>query len=364
MPQQFLTDREVREGKFRVKVVDKERNSPLPLIFHESDYYAIAEAGREFEVEVGVANRFLRSTLGSCDKFICYMSVDGKDIGRSFELDCSGQLSTSSHRFDSFDFKCGGFRCLKFDSIQRSEDDQSSEKRQIEDLGVIEIEFHEARVPDTSCPPGCDGSDVAMDERESQADDVEIGAVQVENSAETKKFWKDPSLSVAPGKPARFRAICQHRWWIDVKFAHMITIYYDTADRLRLRGVLKPNRNPQYRRYFPEIHSNGSVGIRSVPNGSVSNGSVSSGSVSSGSVSSGSVSSGSVPSASDSKYAFPKYYGGDSVPAHAVVSESWDCGACSKTNGPRAKECMFCGIAKGELTKSSDTAVKREHERA
>eukprot|EP01083_Nonionella_stella_P193964 715763_1 len=251
MPQQFLTDSEVREGKFRVKVIDKERNSALPLIFHESDYYAIAEAGREFEVEAGAVNRFLRSTIGSCDKFICYMSVDGKDIGVGFELDCSGELRPSSDRFKLFEFKHGDYRSLKFDSIQRSHDDKSSEKRKIEDLGVIEIGFHEAHVPDTSCPPGCDGWDASMDESESQADNIESGSVQVENPTETKKFWKDPSLSVAPGKPARFRAICQHRWWIDVKFAHTITIYYDTADRLRLRGVLKPNRNPQYRRYFP-----------------------------------------------------------------------------------------------------------------
>eukprot|EP01083_Nonionella_stella_P088868 247916_1 len=108
MPQQFLTDREVREGKFRVKVIDKERNSPLPLTFHESNYYAIAEAGREFEVEVGVVNRFRRSTIGSCDKFICDMSVDGKCIGIRLELDCSRQQAGGERRiFDKFRFKPG-----------------------------------------------------------------------------------------------------------------------------------------------------------------------------------------------------------------------------------------------------------------
>eukprot|EP01083_Nonionella_stella_P173542 599022_1 len=105
---------ELREGIFRVKVIDTERESFLPFVYHESDVYVIAEPGREFEVEVGMMNRF----LGKNTKFVCSMLVDAKSVGYSERLDCSGTkhnstscvLSTFRKTFRDFGFKSGDYR--------------------------------------------------------------------------------------------------------------------------------------------------------------------------------------------------------------------------------------------------------------
>eukprot|EP01083_Nonionella_stella_P053350 141148_1 len=309
---------ELREGNFRVKVIDTERESSLPFVYHESDIYVIAEAAREFEVEVGVTNRF----LGGKTKFLCSMDIDAKDVGYSKRLDCSGTKhnSTSWETFDQFHFKSEDYRHLKFDLIRNSNDGPAPKKRKIYDLGVMELEFYQAFVRTRRCPPGCSGSDEYTAKRESQSDNSELGTI--EHSPDTKKFWKDPGLSLAPGKPSKMSINCAHRAWKAGKFLKTLTVYYDTADRLRLRGILNPIGNPAHRKHFPENPLNDSFDLGD-PSSSSSSSSAANISVSSA----------------------PSRVGDGSPPA--VARQTWNCGACSEANGPRATECMFCGVSKG-----------------
>eukprot|EP01083_Nonionella_stella_P053349 141147_1 len=325
---------ELREGNFRVKVIDTERKSLLPFVYHESDTYVIAEPGREFEVEVGVTNRF----LGANTKFFCSMNIDGKGVGYAGRIDCSGTKHNSSswETFHDFRFKSGDYRHLKFDLIRNSNDEPTPKKRKIDDLGVIKILFCQALVPTASCPPGCSGEDVYTAKRESQSDNSELGTI--EHSPDTKKFWKDPSLSVAPGKPCKVLFQCTHQSWKRGMVHKTFTVYYDTADRLRLRGILNPIGNPAHRKHFPENPLNDSFDLggpsSSVPSSSAANISVSSA---------------------------PSQAGSGSSPS--VARQTWNCGACSEANGPRATECMFCGVSKGQSSSSSALSVKRDRAR-
>eukprot|EP01083_Nonionella_stella_P140825 432709_1 len=167
---------ELREGIFRVKVIDTERESFLPFVYHESDIYVIAEAAREFEVEVGVTNRF----LGGKTKFLCSMDIDAKDVGYSKRLDCSGTKhnSTSWKTFRDFGFKSGDYRHLKFDLIRNSNDGPASKKRKIDDVGVITLRFYQAVVPTTPCPPGCSRLEEYTAKRESRSDNSELGTIE------------------------------------------------------------------------------------------------------------------------------------------------------------------------------------------
>eukprot|EP01083_Nonionella_stella_P277527 943468_1 len=295
---------ELREGNFRVKMIDTERKSFLPFVYHESDVYVIAEVGREFEVEVGMMNRF----LGKNTKFVCSMVIDAKNVGYWKKLDCSGTKHNSSswETFHDFRFKSGDYRHLKFDLIRNSNDEPTPKKRKIDDLGVIKILFCQALVPTASCPPGCSGEDVYTAKRESQSDNSELGTI--EHSPDTKKFWKDPSLSIAPGKPAHASIKCTHRSLRYGRLLKSFTIYYDTADRLRLRGILNPIDNPAHRKYFPENQSNDSFDVGG-PSSSVSSSYAANISVSSA----------------------PSQAGNGSPPA--VARQTWNCGACSEANG-------------------------------
>eukprot|EP01083_Nonionella_stella_P053348 141144_1 len=324
---------ELREGNFRVKVIDTERESSLPFVYHESDIYVIAEAAREFEVEVGVTNRFLDGKT----EFFCSMDVDANSVGYSKRLDCSGTIHnrTSWRTFDQFCFKSEDYRHLKFDLIRNS-DGPAPKKRKIDDLGAIKVHFYQAVVPTTRCPPGCSGSDEYTAKRESQSDNSELGTI--EHSPDTKKFWKDPGLSLAPGKPSKMSIKCSHQSWTYGKLLKTFTVYYDTADRLRLRGILNPIGNPAHRKHFPENPLNDSFDLggpsSSVPSSSAANISVSSA---------------------------PSQAGSGSSPS--VARQTWNCGACSEANGPRATECMFCGVSKGQSSSSSALSVKRDRAR-
>eukprot|EP01083_Nonionella_stella_P160358 524111_1 len=354
-----LNDFELRESNFRVKVIDRQRKSPLPLVYHESEFYVIAEAGREFEVEVGVVNQF--QTSGK--QLICDLDVDGRGVGYRKLIDYACRRHNRCHcchreTFEWFCLKEGDFRNLKFNSIRRSSEEPSPKKRKMDDIGVLKLKFHQARIPTAPCPPGCPGEYVyAEARRQPRSDSIELG--DVECSPEAKKFWKNPSLSVAAGKPTTAALLCNHRSAKAVNLIKTIIIHYDTADRLRLRGILNPIGNPAHRKYFRNFSLNESLS-NSFPSSSVSSSSAPSSSVPSGSVPSGSVPSGSAPSGSvPSSSSNPA--GSGRLPA--VEGEAWNCVSCSHTNGPLAKKCMFCGTAQENSTNSSILSVKRERER-
>eukprot|EP01083_Nonionella_stella_P167803 564922_1 len=324
-----LNDFELRESNFRVKVIDRQRKSPLPLVYHESEFYVIAEAGREFEVEVGVVNQ--AQTSGKL--LICDLDVDARGVGYRELIDYSCRRHNRCHccqreTFKWFCLKKGDYRNLKFDSIRRPSEEPSPKKRKIDDIGVLKLKFHQARVPTAPCPRGCPGEYVYA-EALRQPRSANLGLGDVECSPESKKFWKNPSLSVAAGNPAAAAILCQHRTPISHSLIKTIIIHYDTADRLRLRGILNPIGNPAHRKYFRNFSLNESLS-NSFPSSSVS-----SSSAPSSSVPSGSAPSGYVPSSSSNPA------GSGRLPA--VEGETWKCVSCSHTNGPLAKKCMFCG---------------------
>eukprot|EP01083_Nonionella_stella_P128768 390246_1 len=292
---------ELREGNYSVKVIDRERHSPVPLVVHNREVYVIAELGREFEVEMQVFGRRFR--VGK--NFIFDLDVDTRNVGYWKEINVGSLWKT---KFSYFNVKDGSkdFRNLKFDIPSRlAYDEYSPKRRRLEDLGTIEVKFTRAYIPNGRCPPGCPGITVHAPSREalndrSLLDDVEdrLHVIQRKKVAMLRKKGKrirnEPELfdgvkvAVVPGTPTEVTMRCAYNAWGSEEVVKKIKIFYNTAAALRSRGVLTPDTNPAHRRFFC-----GAAESESSPSGS-------------------------------------------------VLAGAWLCGVCFQTNGPRANECMFC----------------------
>eukprot|EP01083_Nonionella_stella_P226672 804761_1 len=290
---------ELREGNYSVKVIDRERHSPVPLVVHNREVYVIAELGREFEVEMQVIGRRFR--VGK--NFIFDLDVDTRNVGYWKEVNVS---SLWKYKFSCFNVKEGSkdFRNLKFDIPSRlTYDEDSPKRRRLEDLGTIEVKFSRAYIPNgrNRCPPGCPGSTVLAPSRESLfnsslLDDVEdpshvIGrkkADMLRKRPVRSELFDGVKVAVVPGTPTEVTIACAHNAWESGEVVKKIKIFYNTAAALRSRGVLTPDTNPAHRRFFG--------------------------------------------AAAES----------ESSQRGSVLSGAWLCGVCFQTNGPRANECMFC----------------------